>query len=98
MRKSLGMVVVMGCMTIATAAYAQTATQDARVTQVDRTGKAFLAQWYSGSSNYWTNAKTAFRVGSQPTTFGYIRAGMTVRISSHMEGDKAIADEVVYVQ
>jgi len=98
MRKSLGTALVLGFATLTTSALAQVASQDARVTQVDRNGKAFTAQWYAGSSNYWTNAKTTFRAGSQRTSFEYIRTGMTVRVSSHMEGDKAIVDDVVFMQ
>jgi hypothetical protein len=98
MRKSLGTAVVLGFVTLAAAAIAQTAMQDARVTVVDRGNKGFSGQWYSGSANYWTNARTTFHVGSQPTSFDYIKAGMMVRVSSHMEGDKVVADDVVFVQ
>jgi hypothetical protein len=97
MRKYFG-ALVMGLMALSVSAHAQMATQDARITGVDRHGKAFTGQWYSGSSNYWTNPKTTFRVGSQPTSFDYIKTGMTARVSSHMEGDKAIADDVAFVQ
>jgi hypothetical protein len=99
MRKSLGTALVLGFATIAATALAQSAVQDGRVTNVDRAGKAFFgAQWFTGSGNYWTTPRTTFRVGSQPTSYDYIKAGMTVRVSSHMEGDKAIADDVVFYQ
>jgi hypothetical protein len=98
MRKSLGTALAVGFVTIAATAYAQMATQNARVTLVDRSGKGFTAQWYSGNASYWTTPRTTFRVGAQPTSFDYIKAGMTVQISSHMEGDKTVADDVVFMQ
>jgi hypothetical protein len=97
MRKSLGTALVPGFVTLAATAFAQSAMQDARVTNVDRGGKSFFsAQWNTGSANYWTTPRTTFHVGSQPTSFDYIKAGSVVRVSSHMEGDKAIADDVVF--
>src|SRR5271167_1288892 len=98
MRKSLGTALALGLVAIAATAGAQSAMQDGRVSNVDRHGKAFTAQWYTGSGSYWTNARTTFHVGSQPTSFEYIKAGSVVRVSSHMEGDKAIADDVMFIQ
>jgi hypothetical protein len=98
MRKSLGTALVVGFATIAATAYAQMSTQNARVTLVDRSNKGFSAQWYTGTANYWTTPRTTYSVGGQPTSFDYIKAGMTAVISSHTEGDRTIADNVVFSQ
>jgi hypothetical protein len=99
MRKSLGAALALGFVTIATTALAQTATvQDARVTLVDRAGKGFSAQWYTGNASYQTNSRTTFRAGGTPTSFDYIKAGMNVRVTSHLEGQTPVVDDVVFVQ
>src|SRR5271168_3026937 len=76
MRKSFGTAALLACVTIAATASAQMAMQDGRVTNVDRSGKAFSAQWYNGNALYWTNAATKFSVNGTPTNFSYIKAGM----------------------
>ena len=99
MRRSFGMALALGLAALAGTAVAQTAAQDARVTNLDRAHKAFFsAQWYSGSANYFTTPRTTYRVGNQPTSFDYIKTGTMVRVSSHMEGDKVVADDVMIVQ
>jgi hypothetical protein len=99
MRKSLGTALAVGFLTIAAAAVAQTAPQEVRVTAVDRSSRAFFsAQWFTGSGNFWISPRTTFRVGDQPTTYDYFKTGSVVRVSSHMEGDKAIADDVMFIQ
>ena len=48
MRKSFGTALVLGFVTIAASAVAQTAPQEVRVTAVDRGSKTFFsAQWFS---------------------------------------------------
>jgi hypothetical protein len=98
MRKSLGTAALLACVTIAATASAQMAMQDGRVTNVDRSGKAFSAQWYNGNALYWTNAATKFSVNGTPTNFSYIKAGMKVQISSHPDGQNMIADHVMFVE
>ena len=99
MRKSFGTALVLGFVTIAASAVAQTAPQEVRVTAVDRGSKTFFsAQWFTGSGNFWISPRTTFHVGSQPTTYDYFKTGSVVRVSSHMEGDKAVADDVLFVQ
>jgi hypothetical protein len=99
MRKSLGTALVLGFVTIAATAVAQTAPQEVRVTAVDRGSKGFFsAQWFTGSGNFWISPRTTFHVGSQRTTYDYFKTGSVVRVSSHMEGDKAIADDVMFIQ
>lgn len=66
---------------------------DGKIGAVDRSSKAFALGM--SSSMYKTTPRTMILMGSTPTSFAAVKAGVPVQIDYHVEGSASIADRIV---
>jgi hypothetical protein len=92
MRRLLLTVVV--CVGFALSANAETIS-GGKVTAVNAAARSFDCHWRTKDWTFKTNDKTIIKVGKKIAAWSEVKAGQTVNIKFHQEGDVRVADRVV---